>query len=401
MSAVSSLTWAWKDSEAEFCFFFDLAPIGLAQCRRPGVITALNPALEQIMGGRPDLGRLMTLADLIDPRDRALAERQLADLFDGKHESIEIDTQPNNRLHASSWIVWRLSGGNGHADGALAMAREHSGSPCLDEHRQHTASLESLGRLAGGVAHDFNNILTGMLLYCDLLMSALEPGHRSRKYVEEIRQAGMQASALVRQLLTISRPTHPAPVPLLLNDVAQRIRDLLLRLMGDNVQLTFRLDPKLGPVKLDATQAQQILLNLVLNARDAMPRGGHIVIESRNCKLQALSESALGRSAEACLPCAQLVVEDDGCGMDSYTRDHMFEPFFTSKSGKGTGLGLATVQDIVNSNGGLIHVSSEPGRGTRVSVFLPLVPGSPAEPADNNKFHPQMNGEILSSQEEE
>jgi two-component system cell cycle sensor histidine kinase/response regulator CckA len=211
----------------------------------------------------------------------------------------------------------------------------------------------------------------------------------------------MQGSALVGQLLTLSRPANPAPGSLSLNEVAQRIRDLLLRLIGPNIQLTFRLDLRLGLVRLDATQAQQIVLNLVLNARDAMARGGHILIETRNCKLQVLTETVLGRIADAYLSCVQLVVEDDGCGMDSFTRDHMFEPFFTTKAGKGTGLGLATVQDIVNSNGGLIHVSSEPGRGTRVSVFLPLVPGSITEAADHNNFHPQVKEDFFSSQEEE
>ena len=400
MSAVSSLEWVREDSEAEFSSFFDLAPMGLAQCRRPGVLTAVNPALEKIIDGARDLGRPLKLVELIDPGNRAEAERQLLDLFDGKCESIEIYSQNSGRSDALCWSVWRILGRNGPSDTALALANRPSARPCFDEHLQQTAPLESLGRLAGGVAHDFNNILTGMLLYCDLLMASLEPTNRSRKYAEEIRQAGKQASALVGQLLSLSRPATLVPRPLLLNDVAQRIRDLLLRLIGDNIQLTFRFDPKLGLVKLDATQAQQILLNLVLNARDAMPRGGHVLVETRNCKLQALTDTLVGKSAGPSLSCAQLVVEDDGCGMDSFTRAHLFEPFFTTKQGKGTGLGLATVQDIVNSNGGLIHVSSEPGQGTRVSVFLPLVPGSTCESADNN-FHPRGNGEILSSQEEE
>lgn len=388
MSAVSSLKWEWKESEAEFCSFFDLAPFRLARCRRPGVVTALNPVLEQIIGGPPESGSPLMLADLIDPCDRGDAERQLADLFDGKRENIQIDSQPNNRLRASSWSVWRILNSNGHADTALAMARGPSQSHGFDQDLQRAARLESLGRLAGGVAHDFNNILTGMLLYCDLLMSSLQPGDPSRRYAQEIRQAGMQASALVGQLLTLSRPPNLSPAPLLLNDVAERLRNLLLRLIGDKIQLTFRFDPSLGLVKLDATQAQQILLNLVLNARDAMPRGGRILIETRNCKLQPLTETVLGRSSEACLSCAQLIVEDDGCGMDPFTRDHMFEPFFTTKAGKGTGLGLATVREIVNTNGGLIHVSSDPGRGTRLSVFLPLVLGSATKSARNNDFHP-------------
>ncbi|HKU24235.1 MAG TPA: ATP-binding protein [Candidatus Sulfotelmatobacter sp.] len=400
MSAVSSLKWIREDSEGEFCSFFDLAPVGLAQCRRPGVVTALNPALERMLGGPLDLGLQLTLLDLIRPGDRDYAERQLKDLFDGKQDSIEVESASNGPFGASSWNVWRVSDRDGLADAAMAMVRAPQ-SAAIDDHLQQVARLESMARLAGGVAHDFNNILTGLLLYCDLLINSLESNHRSRKYAEEILQAGMQASALVRQLLTLSRPAKLSPAPLSLNGTATSICNLLEKLIGDKVQLTFRFDRNLGLVKLDETQAQQILLNLVLNARDAMPSGGHILIETRNCKLQALTETVPGTNQEATLPCAQLVVEDDGCGMDPFTLAHMFEPFFTTKAGKGTGLGLATVHDIIKSNGGLIHVSSEPGRGTRVSIFLPLVPGITTEFVDNGNFHPQLNGEICSSQNEE
>lgn len=259
--------------------------------------------------------------------------------------------------------------------------------------------LEAVGRLAGGVAHDFNNLLTGILLYCDLLMGSIEPSHRARKYADEIRKAGMQASGLVRQLLTIARPPNFQPRLLSLNEIAEGMRNLLARLMGENIELKFGLDPNLGLIKMDPTEAQQILLNLVLNARDAMPRGGLISVETRNCKIQALTESALGTSTQACLPCALFAVQDNGSGMDDSTRAHMFEPFFTTKTGKGTGLGLATVHNIVTSNGGLIHVQSSPGRGTRVSVLLPLDPAITPEPG--NGFRPVPDGQVLSSQEEE
>jgi signal transduction histidine kinase len=136
------------------------------------------------------------------------------------------------------------------------------------------------------VAHDFNNLLTGVLLYCDLLMAHLEPNHRVRKYAEEIRKAGMQATGLVRQLLAVARPTHSEPRVLSLNEIAEGMRNLLVRLIGENIDLQFHLDPNLGLVKMDPTQSQQILLNLVLNARDAMPGGGQITVETSNCKVQ-------------------------------------------------------------------------------------------------------------------
>jgi two-component system cell cycle sensor histidine kinase/response regulator CckA len=261
--------------------------------------------------------------------------------------------------------------------------------------------LEAVGRLAGGVAHDFNNLLTGILLYCDLLMASIEPSHRARKYAEEIRKAGMQASGLVRQLLSITRPPNFQPRLLSLNEIAESMRNLLARLMGENIELQFCLDPNLGLIKMDPTEAQQILLNLVLNARDAMPRGGTISVETRNCKIQALTESVLGTCTQACLPCALFTVEDNGSGMDDSTRAHMFEPFFTTKTGKGTGLGLATVHNIVTSNGGLIHVQSAPARGTRVSVLLPLDPAFAPELRADNGFRPVPDGQVTSSQEEE
>ena len=261
--------------------------------------------------------------------------------------------------------------------------------------------LEAVGRLAGGVAHDFNNLLTGILLYCDLLTASIEPSHRARKYADEIRKASMQASGLVRQLLSIARPPNFQPRLLSLNEIAEGMRNLLARLMGENIDLKFCLDPNLGLIKMDPTEAQQILLNLVLNARDAMPRGGVISVETHNCKIQALTESTLGSSTRATLPCALFSVQDDGTGMDDSTRAHMFEPFFTTKAGKGTGLGLATVHNIVTSNGGLIHVQSAPDRGTRVSVLLPLDPAFNPEVSEGNIFRPALNAQGSSSQEEE
>jgi signal transduction histidine kinase len=275
---------------------------------------------------------------------------------------------------------------------------EDASVPALAQRLRRAERLEAMGRLAGGVAHDFNNLLTGILLYCDLLMANIEPGHRARKYADEIRKAAMQSSGLVRQLLSIARPTQSQPRLLSLNEVAEGVRNLLLRLIGENIELQLRLDPDLGLVKMDPTQAQQILLNLVLNARDAMPHGGKVVIETRNCKLEVLTESVLGSGSAASLPCALMVVEDNGSGMDAATRAHAFEPFFTTKAGKGTGLGLVTVHDIVSSNGGLIHLDSTVGKGTRITVLLPLVPETAPDSFIEPKiFYPAKSGQVLSS----
>ena len=401
MSALSEITSVWETPKAEFNSFFDQAPVGLAQCRFSGLVTALNPALERMLGPHFKLQGHLTLAELIEPQDRRETERQLSDLFDGKRESVKIHSSHGIGSGGLRWTAWRISAAQGHSGSVLVMAEEIPRTSDLDQRLQQLAGLESVGKLAGGLAHDFNNVLTGVLLYCDLLMASLDPSHGARKYAGEIRTAAMQASGLVRQLLAITRPQQFQVRSLSLNEVVEGMRNLLARLIGENIELEFRLDPNLGLIQLDPTQAQQILLNLVLNARDAMPKGGNILIETRNCKLHALTESVLGRSTEASVPCALFVVEDNGCGMDDSTRAHIFEPFFTTKAGKGTGLGLATVHEIVSSSGGLIHVSSEPAVGTRVSVLLPLVPATMPEPSSKENFYPRSNGEVFSSQEEE
>ncbi len=397
MSAAAEISWTPKDSEPGFVSLFDNAPLAVAQCERQGFITAFNAGLEDLLGVDFSSQGSLRFPDLIHAQDRTRAERLLSELFEGKQHLVQIESRGNTKDHPQlRWTIWKVAGIHGSPESAVIMVEEVPDSAVSDQQVQHAARLESIGRLAGGVAHDFNNLLTGVLLYCDLLLASVDSGHRARQYAEEIRKAGLQASGLVRQLLAITRPVSLQPRPLSLNEIAEGMRNLLVRLMGENIDLQLRLDPTLGLVRMDSTHAQQILLNLVLNARDAMPRGGQIAIETRNCKVQVLSEPACG---DACLPCALFAVEDNGLGMDTFTRNHLFEPFFTTKSGKGTGLGLSTVHDIVIANGGLVHVGSEPGHGTRVSVFLPLL--TREIPPSSDRFHPAENGKLSSCQNNE
>jgi two-component system cell cycle sensor histidine kinase/response regulator CckA len=388
MSSAAEIPWTPQDSPADLHSLFATAPFALAQCQRAGNITALNPALEHMLGGRSRIARSLCFADLIHPQDRAEAKRLLSELFDRQRDSFQMDSQTTGaNSRPVRWTAWRVPGTNGNADYALASAEAAPRSRDAEQRLRQAQRLEAVGRLAGGVAHDFNNLLTGVLLYCDLLIANLEPCHRVRKYAEEIRNAGIQATGLVRQLLAVARPANSESRLFSLNEIAEGMRNLLVRLIGENIELKFHLDPSLGLVKMDPAQCQQILLNLVLNARDALsesmseatPGGGQITVETRNCKVQILTEQVLPEShsataGRALLPCALFVVADNGSGMDAVTRTHLFEAFFTTKTGKGTGLGLATVYDIVTGNGGLIHVESAPACGTRVSVLLPLVP---------------------------
>jgi len=375
------------------------APVGLALCQSPGTVTSTNSTFEELLGLSSNQIPC-PLPELI--QDGNESRRLISELFQGSRESFQMECAA--RGAESKSLRWTVSAVHGEGTGterAVVMIEDLSGMALARQRLHQTERLETVGRLAGGVAHDFNNLLTGVLLYCDLLMSVVGPADRARKYAEEIRKAGLQASGLVRQLLSVIRSNKSLPRPISLNEVAEGMRNLLVRLIGENIELKLRLDPALGLVKMDPVQAQQILLNLVLNARDALPEGGHISVETGNCKMQVLSANGESSSEKTSLPCALFAVEDNGMGMDESVRAHLFEPFFTTKVGKGTGIGLATVHDIVSSTGGLIHVQSEVCRGTRISILLPIVPDSVSDSVPDTSFHPIHNGEVLSFQSEE
>src|ERR1700676_5052535 len=236
MSAAAEFPWIPRDSKTELWPLFDCAPFGLAQCQRQGGIIALNPALEKMLGGQssPPLG----FSDLLHPQKRAEGERLLRELFELERDSFQIDSQIMGANGQSvRWTAWLVSGTNGNCDYALALAENCLHDREAERRLQQAEKLEALGRLAGGVAHDFNNLLTGVLLYCDLLIASPDPGHRVRKYTEEIRKAGMHAAGLVRQLLAVSRPTNSEPDLLSLNEIVEGMRNLLVRLIGENIDL--------------------------------------------------------------------------------------------------------------------------------------------------------------------
>jgi two-component system, cell cycle sensor histidine kinase and response regulator CckA len=231
--------------------------------------------------------------------------------------------------------------------------------------------MEAIGRLVGGVAHDFNNLLTGMVLCSELLLAGLEPKSQLRRFAEEIRKAGEQGAGLIQQLMAVARQRAVEPCLLCVNDVVSDVRNLLTRLIGENIELVAEVAEDLGFVRMDPAQVQQIILNLVLNARDAMPDGGRITLNTGNCEGTMPGRPALNQSFDSWIA---LAVSDTGCGMDAETRARLFEPFFTTKKpGQGNGLGLATVYRIVTHEGGTIEVESETGKGTRVVVHLPRV----------------------------
>ncbi|HET7542385.1 MAG TPA: ATP-binding protein [Polyangiaceae bacterium] len=235
----------------------------------------------------------------------------------------------------------------------------------LEAHIRQTQRLEALGRLAGGIAHDFNNILSVILSYSSIVLSELEPGTPSADDVQEIHAAGERAARLTRQLLAFSRRQVLEPRIVDLNEVVAGMEKMTRRLLGEDIVLKIALSPTLGRVKVDIGQFEQVLLNLALNARDAMQNGGVLTIATDN----VLAPVKAGHEA---VPAVSLSVSDTGSGMDEVTRQRAFEPFFTTKaSGKGTGLGLATVFGVVEQSGGRVTITSEVGKGASFVIYLP------------------------------
>ncbi|HEY9282749.1 MAG TPA: PAS domain S-box protein [Pyrinomonadaceae bacterium] len=251
---------------------------------------------------------------------------------------------------------------------------------------QQSQKMQAIGRLAGGVAHDFNNLLTAITGYSDLSLRRLAPEDRLYRNIEEIKRAAGRAADLTHQLLAFSRKQVLQPKVLDLNAVVAGMEKMLRRLIGEDIELQFELTPSLGRIKADPGQVEQILMNLVVNARDAMPGGGKLTIQTGNVRLDA--DYARQHVAVVPGPYVLLAVSDNGCGMDAATRAQVFDPFFTTKEqGKGTGLGLSTVYGIVKQSQGNIWVYSEVGQGTTFKIYLPWVEGEaePISPAEDNK----------------
>jgi two-component system, cell cycle sensor histidine kinase and response regulator CckA len=242
----------------------------------------------------------------------------------------------------------------------------------MEEQLLQSQKMESVGRLAGGVAHDFNNLLTVVNGYGELALRKLEKGNPLRPYVEEIKKAGERAANLTRQLLAFSRKQILQPKVIDLNDHVAEANRMLRRLIGEDIEIVLTLRPNLWKVRVDPSQLDQVLVNLAVNARDAMQHGGRLTIRTDNVTVDA--ETAQRGDSPQLGPHVLLTVSDTGHGMDEQTRSRLFEPFFTTKDvGKGTGLGLSTVYGIISQSGGFVTVESEPGRGAAFKIYLPRV----------------------------
>jgi two-component system, cell cycle sensor histidine kinase and response regulator CckA len=272
----------------------------------------------------------------------------------------------------------------------------------LEEQLRGAQKMEAVGSLAGGIAHDFNNLLTVILSYTKFVLKAMQEGDPSRDDLLEVQKAAERAAMLTRQLLAFSRKQVLKPLQLNLNQVVEGIEKMLKRILGEDIEVALNLDPDLGITLADPSQIEQVLMNLVVNARDAMPKGGRLAIETSNVVLD--EDYASIHKAATPGPYVQLSVSDSGCGMDKRTQERIFEPFFTTKEvGKGTGLGLSTVYGIVKQSGGSIWVYSELGQGTTFKIYLPMaLTEAEIATCDTEEIpsQPRGNGTILVVEDE-
>lgn len=323
----------------------------------------------ELTGGQVDLEQL------IHPEDLSRVKKEMERLQTADDETmVEAECRVQHRGAGWKWLLLRATVFDRFLDGSarqlLGVALDVTESRRLREQLIQSSKLESLGRLAGGVAHDFNNLLTVIQSYAEMAQSALPDEHPVRAYVEQILKASEQASNLTSQMLAFARRRIISPQVFNLNDLVRETEAFLRRLLPENIRLMTALHPDLWYVNADPTQIEQVILNLAINARDAMPDGGVLTIETTNV---TLDDSYAARRTEAQAgEYVLLAVSDTGVGMDERTLARVFEPFFTTKEvGKGTGLGLATCYGIVKQAGGNIWVYSEPGKGTTFKVYLP------------------------------
>lgn len=365
---------ALRRSEANFRSVIENSPYGALRTLPDGRILLANPAAIRMLGysSETEVLALNMARDVYrnsEDRARLLEQSNRTEYI----KDIEVEWKHRSgsaiMVRFSSHVVKNQAGEIDHFD---LMVQDITKQRNLEEQLRQAQKMEAVGRLAGGVAHDFNNLLGVIIGYSELALDQLGPATSVRAQVEQIRKAGERATALTRQLLAFSRQQVLDTKTLHLNAILSDMVQMLLRLIGEDIELQTKLDPGLHAIRGDQGQIEQVIMNLAVNARDAMPDGGKLMIETRNVKVE--EDEPQRRAPMVPGDYVALTISDTGIGMNAETQAHIFEPFFTTKGqGKGTGLGLATVYGVVKQSGGYIWVYSEPGLGATFKVYLPRV----------------------------
>ena len=367
---------ALRRAEEKYRSIFENAVEGIFQTTPDGRYLNVNPALARLYGYESSHEVIEAVTDIrrqvyVDPDRRSEFERMLK----GHDAVIGFEAQVYRKDGSVIWV----------SESARAVRDRQGTLLCyegtvediterkrLEQQLLQSQKMEAIGRLAGGIAHDFNNLLTAILGYSELLLSGIGSGETQRRNTEQIKKAAERAAALTRQLLAFSRRQVLTLRVLDLNDVVVAMEPMLRRLIGEDITLVTVLDRALGHTKADVSQIEQVIMNLVVNASDAMPHGGVLTVETANAELDQTYVDRYGLLPPGA--CVKLTVSDTGSGMDAETQAHIFEPFFTTKdTGRGTGLGLSTVYGVIKQSGGYIWVDSEPRRGTTFKIYLPRV----------------------------
>jgi two-component system cell cycle sensor histidine kinase/response regulator CckA len=363
-------------SAAEISHLYNHAPCGYHSLDEQGTVVRVNDTELAWLGRtRQEVLGKMKMVELIAPEDRERFQAHLAEVMGGT----DVRDLEYNLIRKDGSSLPVLLNANALKDAAgrflmtSATVTNIAARKSLEQQLRQSQKMEAIGRLAGGVAHDFNNLLTVILGYSKLALSRLSPSDILYEQMEEIRKAGQRASALTTQLLAFSRRQILRPQVLDLNAVVGEMERMLRRLIGEQIDLLTVLDPGLGSVRADPGQIEQVIMNLAVNARDAMADGGKLTIETLNVEVG----QAGGDHFSVPPGCyAVLAISDTGEGIDDSIKAHIFEPFFTTKgTGKGTGLGLSTVHGIVHQSGGHVAVHSQKGCGTSFRIYLPRVEG--------------------------
>ena len=365
---------ALRLSEVSFRSVIENAPYGIYRAQASGKLLLVNPALQKMLGyeSQAELLQLNLTTDVyVDP----LEQQRVNDLFSKQREftDVQVDWKRKDgtpiKVRCTGWFVKSAIDGAAYFE---VFAEDVTEKWLLERQLRMAQKMEAVGRLSGGIAHDFNNLLGVIIGYSQVLKRTLPPGTPFLEHAEEIEKAGQRAASLTRQLLAFSRQQVLAPAVLNINSLISEMEKMLPRLIGEDIEIVIALDPAIGRVKADHGQLEQVVMNLAVNARDAMPDGGKVVITTSNVVLDdAWTRSHPGSKAGDFV---MLSVADTGTGIDSETLAHIFEPFFTTKErGKGTGLGLATVYGVVKQSGGYVWVESALGKGTAFEIYLPRI----------------------------